>query len=89
MLCGDLAKFSHGGHYLGICEVWACVRERFFRTAGSPCLGARPSVYTANSFLKVKPPASQLFESYFLNDALSYEDIDFTLNALENVADSL
>ena len=29
------------------------------------------------------PPSP--FESYFLNDALSYEDIDYTLNTFENV----
>ena len=33
------------------------------------------------------PPSA--FESYFLNDALSYDDIDFTLNALEDLAGSL
>lgn len=29
------------------------------------------------------PPSA--FESYFLNDALSFNDIDFTLNALKKV----
>ena len=29
------------------------------------------------------PPSA--FESYFLNDALSYDDIDFTLKALKKV----
>ena len=29
------------------------------------------------------PPSA--FESYFLNDALSYQDIEFTLNAFERV----
>jgi glutamate-1-semialdehyde 2,1-aminomutase len=33
------------------------------------------------------PPSA--FESYFLNDALSYEDIDFTLNALRKIASQL
>ena len=33
------------------------------------------------------PPSA--FESYFLNDALSYDDIDFTLNALEKVMKSI
>ncbi len=33
------------------------------------------------------PPSA--FESYFLNDALSYEDIDFTLNALEKISDTI
>ena len=28
------------------------------------------------------PPSA--FESYFLNDALTYEDLDFTLSALED-----
>ena len=29
------------------------------------------------------PPSA--FESYFLNDALSYEDIDFTIEALKKI----
>ncbi len=33
------------------------------------------------------PPSA--FESYFLNDALSYEDIDFTLEALKQIAPEL
>jgi len=33
------------------------------------------------------PPSA--FESYFLNDALSYEDIDRTIEALENIAPEL
>ena len=33
------------------------------------------------------PPSA--FESYFLNDALSYDDIDFTLNALKKVVKSI
>jgi glutamate-1-semialdehyde 2,1-aminomutase len=33
------------------------------------------------------PPSP--FESYFLNDALSYSDIDFTLNALKKVSKTL
>jgi glutamate-1-semialdehyde 2,1-aminomutase len=33
------------------------------------------------------PPSA--FESYFLNDALSYEDIDFTVNALRELAPEL
>ena len=33
------------------------------------------------------PPSA--FESYFLNDALSYDDIDFTLNALNKVLKSI
>ena len=33
-------------------------------------------------------PPSQ-FESYFLNDALSYDDIEFTINAFDNVLRSL
>ncbi|WP_372945057.1 glutamate-1-semialdehyde 2,1-aminomutase [Muriicola sp.] len=33
------------------------------------------------------PPSA--FESYFLNDALSYEDIDFTLDALKQIAPKL
>ena len=33
-------------------------------------------------------PPSQ-FESYFLNDALSYDDIEFTINAFEKVLRSL
>ena len=33
-------------------------------------------------------PPSQ-FESYFLNDSLSYRDIDFTLNAFDKVLRSL
>ena len=33
------------------------------------------------------PPSA--FESYFLNDALSYQDIDFTVEALDNLAPSL
>jgi glutamate-1-semialdehyde 2,1-aminomutase len=33
------------------------------------------------------PPSP--FESYFLNDALSYNDIDFTLKALKKVSKSL
>ncbi len=33
------------------------------------------------------PPSA--FESYFLNDALSYEDIDITIKALENIVDDL
>ncbi|MFP2997105.1 glutamate-1-semialdehyde 2,1-aminomutase [Spongiivirga sp. MCCC 1A20706] len=33
------------------------------------------------------PPSA--FESYFLNDALSYEDIDFTIAALEKIAPTL
>jgi glutamate-1-semialdehyde 2,1-aminomutase len=33
------------------------------------------------------PPSA--FESYFLNDALSYEDIDATIKALENIVDDL
>jgi len=30
------------------------------------------------------PPSA--FESYFLNDALSYEDLDATIAALKNIA---
>jgi len=33
------------------------------------------------------PPSA--YESYFLNDAISYEDLDFTIAALESIADSL
>jgi glutamate-1-semialdehyde 2,1-aminomutase len=33
------------------------------------------------------PPSA--FESYFLNDALSYSDIDFTLDALIKVSKTL
>jgi glutamate-1-semialdehyde 2,1-aminomutase len=33
------------------------------------------------------PPSA--YESYFLNDALSYEDLDFTIAALERIAPSL
>lgn len=33
------------------------------------------------------PPSA--FESYFLNDALSYEDLDATINALKRIADEL
>ncbi|WP_276388232.1 glutamate-1-semialdehyde 2,1-aminomutase [Eudoraea chungangensis] len=33
------------------------------------------------------PPSA--FESYFLNDALSYDDLDFTIAALENIAPKL
>ncbi|WP_268223826.1 glutamate-1-semialdehyde 2,1-aminomutase [Sinomicrobium oceani] len=33
------------------------------------------------------PPSA--FESWFLNDALSYEDLDFTLNAVDKVATTL
>ena len=33
-------------------------------------------------------PPSQ-FESYFLNDALSYDDIEFTINAFDKVLRSL
>ena len=33
------------------------------------------------------PPSA--FESYFLNDALSYNDLDFTIKALENIVDEL
>ncbi|MFN2261587.1 MAG: aminotransferase class III-fold pyridoxal phosphate-dependent enzyme, partial [Psychroflexus sp.] len=33
------------------------------------------------------PPSA--FESYFLNDALSYEDLDETINALKEFADTL
>lgn len=33
------------------------------------------------------PPSA--YESYFLNDALSYEDLDFTIAALEKIAPSL
>ena len=33
------------------------------------------------------PPSA--FESYFLNDALSYSDIDYTLEALRRVAPEL
>jgi glutamate-1-semialdehyde 2,1-aminomutase len=33
------------------------------------------------------PPSA--FESYFLNDALSSDDIDFTLNALNKVLKSI
>ena len=33
------------------------------------------------------PPSA--FESYFLNDALTYNDIDFTLDALRNVSKTL
>jgi glutamate-1-semialdehyde 2,1-aminomutase len=33
------------------------------------------------------PPSA--FESYFLNDALSYEDIDATIKALETFAPTL
>jgi len=33
------------------------------------------------------PPSA--FESYFLNNALSYQDIDFTLNALEKIVDGI
>ena len=33
------------------------------------------------------PPSP--FESYFLNNALSFNDIDFTLNALKKVCKSL
>jgi glutamate-1-semialdehyde 2,1-aminomutase len=33
------------------------------------------------------PPSA--YESYFLNDALSYEDLDFTIAALEKVAPDL
>ncbi|NER18719.1 glutamate-1-semialdehyde 2,1-aminomutase [Spongiivirga citrea] len=33
------------------------------------------------------PPSA--FESYFLNDALSFEDIDFTIKALEKIAPTL
>ena len=33
------------------------------------------------------PPSA--FESYFLNDALSYDDIDFTLNALNKALKSI
>lgn len=31
------------------------------------------------------PPSA--FESYFLNDALTYQDLDFTINALEKVVE--
>ena len=33
------------------------------------------------------PPSA--YESYFLNDAISYEDLDFTIAALEKIAPSL
>ena len=33
------------------------------------------------------PPSA--FESYFLNDALSYEDLDKTVGALEKIVDSI
>ena len=33
------------------------------------------------------PPSA--FESYFLNDAISYEDLDFTIGALNNVAQAV
>ena len=33
------------------------------------------------------PPSA--FESYFLNDALSYEDLDATINALSLIANDL
>ena len=33
------------------------------------------------------PPSA--FESYFLNDALSYEDLDATINALKVIANDL
>ena len=33
------------------------------------------------------PPSA--FESYFLNDALTYSDIDFTLDALKKVSKTL
>jgi glutamate-1-semialdehyde 2,1-aminomutase len=32
------------------------------------------------------PPSA--YESYFLNDALSYDDIEFTLKAFDQVIDS-
>jgi glutamate-1-semialdehyde 2,1-aminomutase len=33
------------------------------------------------------PPSA--YESYFLNDAISYADLDFTIAALESIADRL
>ena len=33
------------------------------------------------------PPSA--FESYFLNDALTYRDIDFTLDALKKVSKTI
>ena len=33
------------------------------------------------------PPSA--FESYFLNDALSFEDIDFTINAFKKVVKTI
>jgi glutamate-1-semialdehyde 2,1-aminomutase len=33
------------------------------------------------------PPSA--FESYFLNDALSHEDIDFTINAFKKIIDTI
>jgi glutamate-1-semialdehyde 2,1-aminomutase len=33
--------------------------------------------------------APSAYESWFITDALSYEDLDFTINAVNKVADSL
>ena len=33
------------------------------------------------------PPSA--FESYFLNDAISYEDLDYTIEALKKIAPGL
>ena len=39
-----------------------------------------------NAGIYIAPSA---FESWFITDALSYEDLDFTIAAVENVASSL